>query len=72
MLSRLFLTLAYIVGLTALCVALQPHTRMLVAAPMALLTGYLTLTFFVDASFNRTVLTWARGRLRYSTLSGGK
>lgn len=72
MLSRLFLTLAYIVGLTALCVALPPHTRLLLAVPMALLTGYLTLTFFVDGSFNRTVLGWARGRLKYSVLPGGK
>jgi O-antigen/teichoic acid export membrane protein len=60
MLPRLFWTLAFIVILTAGCVALTPTTRAALAVPVTLLTGYLTLQLFVDRTFSRNLLSRAR------------
>lgn len=64
MLPRLFWTLGFIFCLTAVCVVLPPKARMLLAAPAALLTAYLTLLAFVDKEFGRAVLGWARAQLK--------
>jgi O-antigen/teichoic acid export membrane protein len=64
MLTRLFRALAFIVGLTALCVLLPPSARTLLAIPMTGLTGYLTFRAFVDESFSRTALLRARAHLK--------
>jgi O-antigen/teichoic acid export membrane protein len=71
MLPRLFRTLGFIICLTAVCVLLPPHTRTLLAAPVALLTGYLTHLAFVDRAFSRALVSRARAQLRFAP-SGGK
>jgi O-antigen/teichoic acid export membrane protein len=63
MLSRLFLTLAFTLCLTAVCVLLPPQARMVLAAPVAILTGFLTLLAFVDRAFGRAVVSRARAQL---------
>lgn len=73
MLPRLFQTLGFIVCLTAVCVLLPPTARTILAAPVALLTGYLTLVSFVDREFARAVVNRARAQLRFWTPPiGGK
>jgi O-antigen/teichoic acid export membrane protein len=64
MLPRLFRTLAFILCLTALCVALPPVGRTALAAPVALLTGYITLRAFVDQEFRRAAVGRARAQLK--------
>jgi hypothetical protein len=65
MLLRLFRTLGFILCLTTLCVLLPPKARALLAAPVALLTGYLTLLAFVDRGFGRALVDRARSQLKY-------
>jgi O-antigen/teichoic acid export membrane protein len=65
MLLRLFRTLGFILGLTAVCVLLPPRARTVLAAPVALLTGYLTLLAFVDKAFSRAVVERARAQLKF-------
>jgi hypothetical protein len=73
MLPRLFMTLAFIICLTAACVALPPGARTILAAPVALLTAYLTLRIFVDRTFSHAVVGRARAQLRLrETPLGGK
>jgi O-antigen/teichoic acid export membrane protein len=64
MLPRLFWTLGLILCLTALCVALPPAARTILAAPMALLTGYITLHALVDRSFTQALMSRVRAQLR--------
>ena len=73
MLPRLFRTLAFIICLTAVCVALPPRARTILAAPVALLTGYITLRAFVDRAFTRAVVGRARAqlKLRPDPIAGG-
>ena len=66
MLPRVFQTLGFVVCLTAVCVLLPPTARTILAAPVALLTGYLTLQAFVDRAFGRAVTGWARARAQVS------
>ena len=72
MLPRLFLTLGFITCLTAACVSLPPEARTILAAPVALLTAYLTLRIFVDRTFSHAVVgrAWAQLRVRATPLSG--
>lgn len=70
MLPRLFRTLGFIICLTAICVLLPPKARTLLAAPVALLTAYLTLLAFVDRAFGRAVVSRARAQLRYAPIGG--
>jgi O-antigen/teichoic acid export membrane protein len=65
MLPRLFRTLAFILCLTVACVALPPRARTILAAPVALLTGYLTFQAFVDRSFSRALVGRARAQLKF-------
>jgi O-antigen/teichoic acid export membrane protein len=55
MLPRLFWTLAFILCLTVSCVLLPPVVRTLLAAPVAILTGYVTYVALVDKAFSRAV-----------------
>jgi hypothetical protein len=64
MLPRLFWTLAFIVSLTAICILLPPGVRTILAAPVALGTGYLTILAFVDRTFGSSVVRWARSQLK--------
>jgi O-antigen/teichoic acid export membrane protein len=64
MLPRLFWTLGFILCLTAACVAVPPSARTLLALPVALFTGYLTLQAFVDRGFRRVLLGRARAQLK--------
>jgi hypothetical protein len=64
MLPRLFWTLGLILCLTALCVALPPAARTILAAPVALLTGYITLHALVDRSFTQALMSRVRAQLR--------
>jgi O-antigen/teichoic acid export membrane protein len=73
MLPRLFRTLGFILCLTAVCVLLPPRARIVLAAPVALLTGYLTFLSFVDKAFGRALLDRARAQLKYREAPvGGK
>jgi O-antigen/teichoic acid export membrane protein len=71
MLPRLFWTLGFILCLTAVCVLLPPKARAVSAAPVALLTGYLTFVGFVDRSVGRAVIERARGQLKFWTATIG-
>jgi O-antigen/teichoic acid export membrane protein len=73
MLRRLFYTLGFILALTAACVLLPSKLRMVLAVPVALLTGYLTLLVLVDRSFSRALVSRARARLKsWDVPVGGK
>ncbi len=65
MLRRLFWTLGFILCLTAACVLLPSRIRMIVAVPVALFTGYLTLVAFVDRAVRQAVLGRARTQLKF-------
>jgi hypothetical protein len=65
MLRRLFWTLGFIICLTAACVLLPSRIRVVLAAPVALFTGYLTLVAFVDRAVRQMVLGRARTQLRF-------
>lgn len=62
MLPRLFRTLGFILCLTAVSVLLPPKARMILAVPVAGLTGYLTLLAFVDRGFTQALLDRARAQ----------
>jgi hypothetical protein len=55
MLPRCFLALAYTACLTALCLLLPSHARVLLALPAALLTAYATLAAFIDPGVRRSL-----------------
>jgi len=65
MLRRLFSTLGFILCLTAACVLLPPRIRMIVAVPVTLFTGYLTLVAFVDRAVRQAALGRARTQLKF-------
>jgi O-antigen/teichoic acid export membrane protein len=72
MLQRLFGTLAFTMFLTAVCVLLPPHARMLLAIPAAILTVLLTLFAFVDRAFSRALIGRARSQLGLMKPDAGK
>jgi hypothetical protein len=57
MMRRLFWALGYTVCLSAACVLLSPRGRLLLAAPAAFLSGYVTLLAFVDRGVSRALRT---------------
>ena len=67
MLPRLFLTLIFIVCLTIACVVLPSSRRAIAAAPVALLTGFLTLQLFVDRSVRQNLFSRVRSQLRHGS-----
>jgi O-antigen/teichoic acid export membrane protein len=64
MLARLFWTLGFTLLLTVGCLLVSPATRPLLAVPVALLTAFLTLGFFVDRAIGRAVIARARTQLQ--------
>jgi O-antigen/teichoic acid export membrane protein len=69
MLPRLFRTLAFTIAVTAVCLLLSPRTRVLLAIPAMLLTGYLTLLAFVDRGLVRALVGKARARIGFRAAS---
>jgi O-antigen/teichoic acid export membrane protein len=69
MLPRLFRTLAFTIAVTAVCLLLSPRTRVLLAIPAMLLTGYLTLLAFVDRGLVRALVGRARARIGFRAAS---
>jgi O-antigen/teichoic acid export membrane protein len=69
MLPRLFRTLAFTIVLTVVCLLLSPSARVLLAVPVVLVTGYLTLVAFVDRGLVRTLATRVRARIGYRAAS---
>ena len=63
MLPRLFLTLAFILCLTV-AASRCPRARDISAAPVALLTGFLTLELFVDRIVRQNLFARVRSQLR--------